>query len=90
MTLLPPPDDVSDVNLEGIIRKIQKHAGPEGYTVIKKRTKNGRKSNLPYKAWLRCDKGGKIRTTISQKRIVASQVLEEVEVAIGVEVAIYQ
>ena len=38
---------------------MQEHAGKEGYAVIKKRTKKKLSTDSIYKAWLRCDRGGK-------------------------------
>lgn len=39
--------------------RVQEHAGPEGYAVIKARTVVFKKDELTKKTWIRCDRGGK-------------------------------
>jgi len=58
MVFLPPPNSITHLTLESLIFQIQQHAGPEGYAIVQKRTKKS-KGGLLYKAWLRCDRGGK-------------------------------
>ena len=76
MTLLPPPEGLSDVTRESLIRKVQEHAGPEGYAVVTYRSKQNKKGVVS-KVWLRCTRGGKIRATAGQKRIHRSSRLNE-------------
>ena len=57
--LKPPPEGLQASTLEELIIKVQKHAGKEGYAIIKKRTKKKLSTDSIYKAWLRCNYRGK-------------------------------
>ena len=38
MALDLPPDDWTDISLDALILRVQQHAGPQGYAVVKART----------------------------------------------------
>ena len=59
MHLQLPPADWKDTLLDSLILRIQRYAGPQGYAVVKGRTKKFKKTKLDRRAWIRCDRGGK-------------------------------
>ena len=61
MALAPPPDDWTDTSLDTLILRIQQHAGPQGYAVLKGRIV-AFKDGLVRKAWLRYNNGATVRT----------------------------
>ena len=66
MPLAPPPIGVPangayNLDLPTLIEHVNKHAAAEGYAVVLARTKASKK-NVKFKAWLRCDRGGKPKT----------------------------
>ena len=75
MVLSPPPDGWTDVSLDGLILRVQQHAGSEGYAVVKARTAVFKKDGLVRKAWIRCDRGGKPEknSKTTHKRITSSR-----------------
>ena len=58
MALAPPPNDWMDTNIDALLLRVNQHAGPEGYAVVKRRS-NAFKDGVPKKVWIRCDRGGK-------------------------------
>ena len=57
--LQPPPADWQDALLDSLILRIQRYAGPQGYAVVKERTKKFKKTKLDRRAWIQCNRGGK-------------------------------
>ena len=57
MALEPPPDGWTDVSINALILRVQKHAQSQGYAIVKGRTESF-KDGVIRKAWIRCDRGG--------------------------------
>ena len=69
MHLQPPPADWEDALLDSLIYRIQRYAGPQGYAVVKGRTKKFKKTKLDRRAWIRCDRGGKPEKNSQRARL---------------------
>ena len=67
MPLRPPEDGQSFESLQDLILRVNEHAAPEGYAVVMTRTKKS-KLGVTRKAWLICDRGGRIRAKRGEKR----------------------
>ena len=59
MDLTPPPVTETYTSLEALITALNTHAAAQGYAVVKQRTKKNPKSASIFKAYFRCDRGGK-------------------------------
>jgi len=68
MDLSPPLNGLSADSLDSLVLEAQAYAKQHGYAVVKKRLKASKRKEVR-KAWLRCDRGLKIRTITSNKRI---------------------
>ena len=57
---------------------MQQYAGPQGYAVLKARTKKFKKTKLDRRAWIRCDRGGKPEKNSKSKgkRITDSRLMD--------------
>jgi len=67
-TIPPPPTGLSTDTLNELILQVQEHGKQQGYAVVTFRSKKNTKQQFVKKAWLRCDRGGKIRETYGQNR----------------------
>ena len=76
MTLLPPPNGLTDATVDTLLYQVQQHAGQEGYAVVKQRSKPD-KYGVVRKIWLRCDRGGKLRDRHGNRRIHGTSRLNE-------------
>lgn len=67
MNLEPPPTDETYLSLPTLITAVNEFAGPQGYAVVKRRTKNSKKGEIR-KAWLGCDRGKEFKAEGFGKR----------------------
>lgn len=65
--LAPPEDGQSFESLEDLTLQVNKHAAERGYAVVLGRTKKS-KLKVTRKAWLICDRGGRLREPQGQER----------------------
>ena len=65
--LAPPENGQTFESLEDLILYVNKHAGKRGYAIVLARTKKS-KLKVTRKAWLVCDRGGRIREPQGQER----------------------
>jgi len=64
MALESPAEGVYDT-IEDLIVSVNKHAGSQGYAVVKCHSKRYPKDGLIHKVTLRCDRGGKYVKTVN-------------------------
>lgn len=67
MALEPPVPENFYYSLPDLLKKLNEHAGPQGYAVVLLRTKTT-SEKIPRKAWIICDRGRKIRAPIGRER----------------------
>ena len=65
--LAAPEEGQSFESLEDLIQRLNEHAGPRGYAIVLARTKKNKDGNTR-KAWLICDRGGRVREPRGQSR----------------------
>jgi len=61
MQLLPPSEGLH-CSIELLIKSVNEHAGPQGYAVMKKRSKKFKKG-VTMKVWLCCDRADVAKTS---------------------------
>ena len=78
MPLQPPPEGWQAALLDSLVLRMQQYAGPQGYAVLKARTKKFKKTKVDRRAWIRCDRGGKPEKNSKSKgkRITNSRLID--------------